>query len=58
MTYHYMTLSHPIYGDTDYIVRVTETETSVFQKTPENPDYQAFLEWEAAGNTATEWRPA
>lgn len=24
---------------------------------PENTDYQAFLEWEAAGNVAPEWTP-
>jgi hypothetical protein len=39
------------------IVKPEEEKTSFIPDNPENTDYQAYLEWVAAGNTPTEWSP-
>ena len=52
-----MTFSHPIYGDTNYIVQDNDSSTDVFMAHESNSDYQQYLVWLAAGNTPEPWNP-
>lgn len=36
---------------------IMNEEGGTVPEDPENRDFQAYLEWVAAGNTTTEWTP-
>lgn len=58
MTYHLINHLEPD-GTSRKLVAIIHSEQSatIIPEDPANTDYQAFLEWVAAGNTPDEWIP-